>query len=550
MKVEKKDKAFAFLFGALVGLVLFYKIYGYGVIGITNVEWLLSGGDLTRSYLGWVSYRNSPWHFPLWLTDNLITGEIVSILYTGSVPLLAIIFKLFRSILPVHFQYFGLYGLICFIIQGGLSAIIFRKYTKNYLYCALGAVLMIVCPVLLEDMFTDMSFAGHFVVLVPIYLWVYREDFKELQTKIYVGIALGILAVFVSYYFFVIMGIVLLGYAVEEAITDKKIGGSLVLMVFYAITFILGFAVLGGFHNQFSDTHIDGTMNNTNLNALWNTNGFGTAATNIMQKQTGTFFLKGLSLASSGQHDGFAYLGLGIIFMLIGSGSIYLLDFKKDKLKDKVSAGRIFGMITIIIVTLVFAIGSSLTFGVTQIAEISYQSQFQQLIGMFKHSGRFIIIIVYMITLFGIANLIKQNKPYAIVVVLVGAIILQTFDIKNICGDYSRYNYTSTIDTGALDTLGCNNVVIIGNADYAYTKTGYDLAIYAVTNKKSINMFPLSRSMYDKTTQIVQSYMYELESGVARPSTLYIFADATANPWNYSCLNLYQVNGIIVGVSK
>ena len=168
MKVEKKDKAFAFLFGALVGLVLFYKIYGYGVIGITNVEWLLSGGDLTRSYLGWVSYRNSPWHFPLWLTDNLITGESVSILYTGSVPLLAIIFKLFRSILPVHFQYFGLYGLICFIIQGGLSAIIFRKYTKNYLYCALGAVLMIVCPVLLEDMFTDMSFAGHFVVLVPI----------------------------------------------------------------------------------------------------------------------------------------------------------------------------------------------------------------------------------------------------------------------------------------------------------------------------------------------------------------------------------------------
>ena len=117
MKVEKKDKAFAFLFGALVGLVLFYKIYGYGVIGITNVEWLLSGGDLTRSYLGWVSYRNSPWHFPLWLTDNLITGESVSILYTGSAPLLAIIFKLFRSILPVHFQYFGLYGLLCFILQ-------------------------------------------------------------------------------------------------------------------------------------------------------------------------------------------------------------------------------------------------------------------------------------------------------------------------------------------------------------------------------------------------------------------------------------------------
>lgn len=550
MKVEKKDRIFAFLFGGLVGLILFYKIYGYGVIGITNVEWLLSGGELTRGYLGWVSYRNSPWHFPLWLTDNLVAGESVSLLYTGSVPLFAIIFKLFRSILPTNFQYFGLYGFICFIVQGGLSAVIFRKYTKNYLYCALGSVLMIVCPVLIEDMFTDMSFASHFIIIVPIYLWVYREEFKDLQTKIYLGLILGAIAVFVSYYFFIIMGIVLIGYAVEEAITDKKIGGSLVLMVFYALSFLLCFAFLGGFHNQFSDAHIDGTMNNANMNALWNTNGFGTAATNILQKPTGTFFLKGLPLASAGQHDGFAYLGLGIMFMLIGSGSIYLLDFKKDKLKDKVSAGRIFAVITIVILTLLLSFGSKITFGNKVILEINYDDAIKQVVDIFKHNGRYMIIIVYIITMFGITNLIQQNKPYAIVIVLLGAILLQAFDVQNVCGDYSKYTYTSSIQPEALETLGCNNVIVMGSEDSIHTKVGYDIAIYAVTNKKTLNMFPLSRSMYDKVTQSVQAYAYELETGVARPSTIYMFTDSTYNPWNYPCLTLYQVGDIIIGVAK
>lgn len=550
MKVEKKDRIFAFLFGGLVGLILFYKIYGYGVIGITNVEWLLSGGELTRGYLGWVSYRNSSWHFPLWLTDNLVTGESVSLIYTGSVPLFAIIFKLFRSILPTNFQYFGLYGFICFILQGGLSAVIFRKYTKNYLYCALGAVLMIICPVLIEDMFTDMSFASHFIIIVPIYLWVYREEFMDLQTKIYLGLILGVIAVFVSYYFFIIMAIVLVGYAVEEAITDKKIGGSLVLMVFYGLSFLLCFAFLGGFHNQFSDTHIDGTMNNANMNALWNTNGFGTAATNILQKETGTFFLKGLSLASQNQHDGFAYLGLGIIFMLIGSTSIYLLDFKKDKLKDKVSAGRIFAVIAIVILTLLLSFGSTVTFGNKVLLEIHYDDSIRQILEMFKHSGRYMIVIVYIITMFGIINLIQQNKPYAIVVVLLGAILLQSFDIQNVCGDYSKYTYTSTIQPEALETLGCENVIIMGSEDSIHTKLGYDIAIYAVTNNKTINMFPLSRSMYDKVAQSVQAYAYELETGTARPSTIYMFIDDTYNPWNYPCLTLYQVGELIIGVAK
>lgn len=45
-----------------------------------------------------------------------------AVTYTDSVPLLAILFRLLSPILPTTFQYFGLYTLCCYILQGAAAA--------------------------------------------------------------------------------------------------------------------------------------------------------------------------------------------------------------------------------------------------------------------------------------------------------------------------------------------------------------------------------------------------------------------------------------------
>ena len=121
-----------FLAGALIGAALFILIYGYNILDPSYDGWLLNNqGDLTQHYIGWEFFRKTKWHFPIGLTDGLIAGRPMSVMFTDSIPLFAVFFKLLSPLLPETFQYFGLWGLFYFIMQGGLSASLLRKLTKK-----------------------------------------------------------------------------------------------------------------------------------------------------------------------------------------------------------------------------------------------------------------------------------------------------------------------------------------------------------------------------------------------------------------------------------
>ena len=83
----------------------------------SNIGWLLNKLDPAQHFLGWDFYRNSPWTLPVGLNPRFGLDLSSSIVYSDSIPLLAIPFKVFASFLPSPFQYFGLWVLVCFILQ-------------------------------------------------------------------------------------------------------------------------------------------------------------------------------------------------------------------------------------------------------------------------------------------------------------------------------------------------------------------------------------------------------------------------------------------------
>jgi len=116
---------------ALLGFVVFVCIYGFEVIDVTNTRWLYSAEDLTQHYYGWVFYRNADWTFPIGLFNTLSYPEYGSIVFTDSIPLFAIFFKLISRLLPETFQYLGLFGLICYILQGVFAFTLLRKFVSS-----------------------------------------------------------------------------------------------------------------------------------------------------------------------------------------------------------------------------------------------------------------------------------------------------------------------------------------------------------------------------------------------------------------------------------
>lgn len=112
------------LTGALLGALVFLVLYGVRVLDPVCVDWILNNPspDPSQHYLGWVFYRRSGWHLPyLGANYSAIYPYRTSILYTDSIPLLAVVCKLLGGVLPACFQYLGLWGLFCYAMQGGLA---------------------------------------------------------------------------------------------------------------------------------------------------------------------------------------------------------------------------------------------------------------------------------------------------------------------------------------------------------------------------------------------------------------------------------------------
>src|SRR5699024_4406896 len=99
----------------------------------------------------------------------------VSIIFTDSIPLFAIIFKLFRSWLPETFQYFGIWGLLCFALQGGLGALLIRHFVKKDGYAIAGSLFFVLAPIEIYRMYMHTALGAQWLLLAGLLMGLERS---------------------------------------------------------------------------------------------------------------------------------------------------------------------------------------------------------------------------------------------------------------------------------------------------------------------------------------------------------------------------------------
>ena len=97
-KVEyiKEESSFIgyYIIIAVIIFIIFGLIYGLRVLNPLYEDWALTKSDLMQHYSGWKAFRNESWHFPIGLLNSVSYPTYISIIYTDSIPLLAVFFKL------------------------------------------------------------------------------------------------------------------------------------------------------------------------------------------------------------------------------------------------------------------------------------------------------------------------------------------------------------------------------------------------------------------------------------------------------------------------
>lgn len=256
--------AFA-LAGALAGVAFFLALYGVRVLDVTNADWILnSGADPSQHYLGWQFYRGSELRLPyLGMSYNTVYPYRTSVLYSDSIPLLALLFKPFSALLPATFQYMGLWGLASFALQGLLAQkIAWRISGAEERGIAVQAgtvaasVLALLYPVLTIRMFAHTALAGNWLILLGLWLWLCCRG-GVVRSCLWWGLA-GILCVGVHQYYLPMVGICAVGYAAARLMRKDSPAPALLPILSFCGCALAELFVLGAFSGNFANTDPSG----------------------------------------------------------------------------------------------------------------------------------------------------------------------------------------------------------------------------------------------------------------------------------------------------
>ena len=548
------DRWILFLLGAGVGLILYLTLYGVRRLGFTDISWIYDmQGDIRQHYTGWVFFRNGDWQFPLGMTDQMMYPYNTSVLFSDSIPLLAIFFKLFRGILPETFQYLGAYGLLCFLLQGGFGALIAGRFHPSKVVCALFSIVFVFSPILLYRMYSHTSLSSHYLLLFAIYLWLSAAEIRY-RRSVLLWALLGILCAGIHIYFLPMVGLILIAFCVKAAIhRNHSVLQAISLIPVYCISAALMVYAEGGFTGAGDLSDFGLGIYNANLNVLINGYGIDLLLPNLP-------FLPG-------QYEGYGPLGAGVLLLLILSlifGLYHLISKGRSRTKeqdrnkpvvdssDNKNTPRsplpdiIIGAV-LILVSILLAMSINISLNDRLLATIPLPQLLYQLLGIFRCSGRFIWIPVYVLTGTALMLLLTRCKKPLILVVLVICSAVQIYDLSSYYGHRRLPDIEQPFQSEVWEYLAehYSHIQYIGYPD---TETLVQLGWYAAKNHISVSQSIISRSDTALIQQGIEDSVAELRNLTPDPDTIYVFNNELYYP-EFS-LHLYDSDSVVFGVTE
>lgn len=542
-----KSKKIDFIVGVIIGTIIFITIYGIDILNVANDSWIMNGGvDFKQHYLGWRFYRNSEWTFPIGMSNGFLYPNEMSIIYTDSIPIIALIFKVLSPLLPKTFQYMGVYGLLCFALQGGLSCIILSKFINRY-KAFIGTIFFIISSVLFQRMYYHTALGSQWLILLYISIWIYKNNFKSFKSQCIISILLPILGISIHFHLFAICSVIFAGYLLNLFFENYNLKQTIILLFIYIGTAIFIMYILGGFTSEILPTADGLGIYSANLNTLFNSFNY-------------TLFTKALPVYGEGQYEGYAYLGLGIIilFFIMLSYCIIPVHFKELWMKYKNEMLSIF--ITGIILY-ILALSPIITLNNWKI-ELSIPKVLKEYWGIFRSTGRFIWPVMYGVMIFSIifVDKILEKRTGFILFIIVAIIqIVDMFPVikENYKKYHQEYDYTCDLQSSIWENLALDyqHVEFMFNYSFndIYLKKWpqiFSYGYYAVNHNMTISNFHFSRSVEEKVQNIIDKDRKELLNGNVKGDTIYVFEKDNFNQEYYKKSNLYfyEIDNELIGI--
>ena len=499
-----------------MGISAFMVVGGFGILNPRNVSWLLADFDMTLEYLGWAFYRYGPWTFPIGLNPNFGLDISSSIIYSNSLPLFAMVFKPFSGLLGEPFQFWGLWILLCFVLQAWMAWKLLGLITKDLWIKSFATGLLLFSPPMFSQIGFHNSTVGHFPILAALYLILRpTQDKRVLWWSILLPCTLMI-----HPYTFAMLVALWLADLLDKFIIQKRLSALQVIFeVFCAITATVVLAWQAGYFMNVSPGETGFGVYRMNLLALFDPSGF--------DAHNWSFLFSLPWVRSNNNYEGFVYLGLGLILVI--AFSLPVMAKYRDKMIHLLR-GHVFIVLCLICLTL-FALSNNISIGPWTFT-IPLTPKLLSIASILRASARMFWPVFYVISFTVICFLIRGYSKKIATTVLGLALAIQIVDTSGAWLEIkNKINHPRTQPASSLsepfwaDAAKHYKKVVrvpVWNEQAIWEK----FANYAGQYQLGTNSIFMSRVDQQKIERLDKKNQEILAQGKFEPNTLYIVEDS------------------------
>jgi hypothetical protein len=402
--------------GAIVGIAAFAAGLGLELANPAHTSWVLVEGDHRLHQLGWHMFGHERWTIPPGVIATYGHPVGTSIGYTDSIAALAFPFKLVRAFVSADLQYLGLWLLMAYTLQGVFAVLLLRRWTPHAVLQVLGAAMIVLSPPLLFR-YGHPALSAHWLLLASLLLYF---SGTHLGTRVILGWAC-VAAIAAATHPYLTLMILALASAHHGRIAMAGTAGAIVRaaasLAVCAITAGLVFWLTGYFVvGQTSDIQGAG-LGDLSMNGL---------ALMMPDYGSALFGWGPFAYATTGQYEGYAYLGAGALLLL----AIVLITGAATR-RLRLNLGERWQHLPLVLVGIVLtamALSPKVTAGHAVLFE--YSESWWGPLTVFRASGRMFWPVFYLLLLGVLCAAVKWWRFRTAALALTTAVALQAADVS------------------------------------------------------------------------------------------------------------------------
>ena len=413
----------------LLSIVSALTILGFENIAISNTKWIHEiGSDTALQHISWIFFKNDLWRFPIGSNPNFGDEFGNSIIFSDSIPIFALFFKLISPLMPEKFQYHSIWYFLCFFLQLYFSHKIIYKFTKNNIYSLTSALFFLTAPIFFFRIGMHAALSGQWILLLTLHLVLNKNYEKSKIAWVFVLI----LSCLIHFYFTIAIALIFSFlkffnfFIYKENI--KKIAKD------FLITFLpllLTMYIAGYFEIRTVDALGLG-YGSFKLNLLSIVDP-GIAGKNIIW----SWLLPDIKLPSPEDMEGFNYLGMGQLLMIFLSLFLFFKNKNLVSLKKNIEI-KTFVWISFIITAL--ALSNKISFGSFTLLEIPLNKYIYAVTSFMRASGRLFWVVYYFLIILSLLIIFKSFKKKQSFLIILSLLIIQLVDTSSGLKNYIKLN--------------------------------------------------------------------------------------------------------------